>query len=166
MTATLHLICGMAGSGKTTLAKRIEATRNAVRFSPDEWIKRLLADVTDQKENERLRDIVELIQWETAQRLLTLGTSVILENGFWGKSERNSYRDRARALDAKVELHFLDLSGEELWARIKRRNENLPEGSFPITREALTEWMTWFQKPDLEEIKSYDNKCITEQQPD
>jgi hypothetical protein len=34
--ATLHLMCGLPGSGKTTLAERIERESNALRLSP-EW---------------------------------------------------------------------------------------------------------------------------------
>jgi len=36
--STLHLICGLPGSGKTTLSKKIEAETGAIRFCPDEWI--------------------------------------------------------------------------------------------------------------------------------
>ncbi len=147
----------MAGAGKTTRAKQIEAETSAVRFSPDEWIGRLLADPGDRKENERLRDIVEAIQWELAQRLLSAGLSVILENGFWGKGERESYRDTARRLGTKVQLHFLDVPDDELWRRIDQRNKNLPEGSFTVTKDELREWLTWFQKPDAQELKAYDN---------
>jgi len=163
MKPTLHLICGMAGAGKTTLAKKLEASLPAVRFSPDEWIMKLLKDPSDRKENERLRDIVEGIQWETAQGLLSIGASAILENGFWGRSEREAYRDKARSLGARVVLHFLDLSEEELWERVKKRNAALPEGSFSVSRDNIAEWMTWFQKPDSEELATYDRVTKPEQ---
>ena len=39
--ATLFLMCGLPGSGKTTLAKRIERERGALRLTHDEWIARL-----------------------------------------------------------------------------------------------------------------------------
>ncbi len=156
--ATLYLMCGMAESGKTTLAKKLEISREAVRFSPDEWITRLLEDKNDAKESECLRDVVDPLQWETAQRLLSLGMNVVLENGFWGKEEREMYRDTARRLGARVELHYLEVPMEELWRRLDERNENLPEGSFLVTREDLELWLTWFQKPDPEELMTFDNE--------
>ncbi len=155
--ATLHLICGMAGAGKTTRAKQVEAGTGAIRFCPDEWITKLLADIDDRKENERLRDIVEAMQWELAQQLLASGLSVILENGFWGKGEREHYRDTARNLGAKVHLHFLDVPDDELWRRLSERNTDLPDGSFTVNQDELKEWLTWFQKPDADELATYDN---------
>ena len=98
--ATLHLICGLPGSGKTTLAKQLEKSESAVRFCPDEWIADLLLNPNDRKEMDRLRDIVESIQWSFAKRLLALGVDVILENGFWSREERSRFRAEAEAVGA------------------------------------------------------------------
>ncbi|HPF81931.1 MAG TPA: AAA family ATPase, partial [Tetrasphaera australiensis] len=34
----LHLTTGLPGTGKTTLAREIEARDNALRLTPDEWM--------------------------------------------------------------------------------------------------------------------------------
>ena len=39
--ATLHLLFGGVGSGKTTVAKKLERELPAVRFTHDEWTARL-----------------------------------------------------------------------------------------------------------------------------
>lgn len=155
--ATLHLMCGMVGAGKTTRAKQLEAATGAVRLCPDEWIAELLADQTDRAEADRLRDTVEALQWDVAQRLLAAGADVIRENGFWGRGAREDCRDTARALGAQVCLHFLDPPEEELWRRLQERNA-LPEtvGAYRVRREELREWITWFQKPDAAELATYD----------
>ena len=158
--ATLHLICGMAGAGKTTLAKRLERERGAVRLSPDEWITRLMSAPNDRVENEQLRDPVEALQWELAQRLLTQGVDVILENGFWGKDERARYRDRGRELGVKVVLHFLDVPEGELWRRLEARNRERQDASFKVSLEELKKWMSWFQKPDARELATYDQDDV------
>ncbi|MBI5945729.1 MAG: ATP-binding protein [Chloroflexi bacterium] len=131
--ATLFLICGLPGSGKTTLAKQLEALHPTLRLCPDEWITFLLADVTDTVEMDRLRAAVESLQWEVAKRLLTLGLDVILENGFWSQEERASYRSQAKALGARVKLIYLNVDRDELWIRLSKRNENLPPGTFVST---------------------------------
>ena len=92
---TLFLICGLPGSGKTTLAKQLEQTENALRLCPDEWIEPLLLDPNNRQEMDRLRGHIEAIQWELAKRSLTLGMHVILEFGFWSKQEREYFRKEA-----------------------------------------------------------------------
>lgn len=155
--ATLFLICGMAGAGKTTLAKQLERSQSALRLSPDEWIEKIIRDPSDKTEVDRLRDPVEALHWITAQRLLSLGVSVILENGFWSREERITYRAQAKALGARVELHYLDVSKDELWRRLAQRNAKSPEGSFPVTQYELELWLSWFEPPDSEELRTYDN---------
>ena len=53
MAPTLFLLCGLPCSGKTTLARRLERERHALRLTPDEWIAQLLSEDWDQAELER-----------------------------------------------------------------------------------------------------------------
>src|ERR1700730_9936253 len=66
---TLLLLCGLPGSGKTTLAKKLERERHALRLSPDEWLWSLSIDLYD----EAKRTAVEILQWDIAARALALG---------------------------------------------------------------------------------------------
>jgi predicted kinase len=150
--ATLYLICGLPGSGKTTLAREIEASRPALRLCPDDWIATLLADPMDTAELDRLRQPVETIQWELARRALTLGVDVVLEFGFWSREERSYFRSQAEALGARVELRYLEVSRAELWARLSRRNANLPQGTFAVSEAQLDLWSSWFQAPTPDEF--------------
>ena len=150
--ATLFLICGLPGAGKTTLAKELEQCENALRLCPDDWIAQIIADVTDRAELDRLRDPVEAIQWDVARRALVLGVDVVLEFGFWSRAERERFRRGAEALGARVELRYLDVSKEELWARLSRRNADLPPGTFTVSREELDLWWDWFEPPTEDEL--------------
>jgi AAA domain len=76
--ATLFLLCGLPGSGKLTLAKKIERERPALRLTPDEWMERLVGHGYDEEK----RAAIEALQWDIAQRALSLGIDVILESGF------------------------------------------------------------------------------------
>ena len=87
----LHLMCGLPGSGKTTLAKQLSKECNAVRFSPDELLYNLGLDCYD----DEIRIRVEKLQWQLAQELLKSGNSVIFESGFWLKIERDNCRSMA-----------------------------------------------------------------------
>ena len=150
--ATLYLICGLPGAGKTTLARQLESAHSAVRLCPDEWIEALLADRADAAELDRLRDPVEGVQWQLAKRLLRLGVNVILENGFWSREERARYRSQAEALGARVELNYLQVERDELWARLAKRNQALPPGSFAVREDQLDLWMSWFEAPTPDEF--------------
>jgi len=142
---------GLPGSGKTTLAKVLERQHRALRLTPDEWMMPLFG----WGEFENKRDVLEGLLWNVAARTLELGLNVVLDYGLWGRWERTEYRARAEAVGARVELHFLDLSLEELWRRVEARNHNLEPGEVPITLEELTRWFKIFEAPTLEELGSY-----------
>lgn len=149
----LFMICGLPGSGKTTLARELEISQRALRLCADEWIAALMKDIKDIEELDRLRDPVEALQWQMAKRALVLGMDVILENGFWSREERKRYRSEAESLGAHVELKYLALSRDELWERLSKRNANLPAGTFTITKEKLDLWSGWFEPPMSDEFE-------------
>jgi predicted kinase len=146
---TLLLLCGLPGSGKTTLAKKLERERHALRLSPDEWLWSLSIDLYD----EAKRTAVEILQWDLAARALALGVDVILENGFWSRAERDDYRSRAKALGAHVELFFLDVSRDELRTRLDKRNKDLPSAMAHIDAATLDLWWSRFEPPASDELE-------------
>ena len=152
VVARLVLLCGLPGAGKTTLALRLERELPALRLCPDDWMTALGHDLFD----DAARDVVEGLQWHLARRVLELGGTVILENGFWGRAEREERRAVARALGARVELRFLDAPLDELWRRIERRNRQPGWGAAPITRDQLEQWAPHFEPPDEAELALYD----------
>src|SRR5271155_5256558 len=96
----LIIVCGLPGSGKTTLAIALERRLRVIRFAPDEWMDALAIDLYDEEKRAK----VEALQWKLAQKLLALSLNVIIEWGTWGRSERDTLRLGARALGAAVEL--------------------------------------------------------------
>lgn len=152
----LVLMCGLPGSGKTTEARRLAADLGAVRLSPDEWMAALGIDLWD----EETRDRLERVFWDLAQDLLRLGQSVILESGFWLRSDRDEKRTGARGIGATVELHYLEKQLEELSRRLERRAAT-EAGAVRITRADLERFAASFQPPDAEEMALFDGAPVS-----
>ena len=151
---TLHLIVGLPGAGKTTLARRLGRELRALRLTPDDWITTLYGASPSQPALDAARGPVERLQWEVAARTLELGVSVVLDFGFWSRDERDFFRSRAAALNARTQVHPLIVPFDGLWARVERRNVALPPGAFHVTREQLEEWWSLFEAPSDDELET------------
>ena len=145
---TLHIICGMPGSGKTTLAMRLEREEPALRLSPDEWMSRIVRDGYDDERRAAIHDV----QYDIARRVLQLGVSVVLETGFWARNERDAMRTLAREAGAGFRLHYLDVPLDELKRRLAARNSALPPDTFPVDPDVLDDWIRQFEAPTPDEL--------------
>ena len=145
----LVLLCGLPASGKTTLARELAEKYGAVRLNGDEWKLALGIDPFD--DDARVRLETQLLA--LTQRLLALGTSVILEWGFWARVERDDLREMARSLGAAVELRFLDVPYDEL---VRRVVERTAKGGIPITASHMEGYRGVFPPPTDEELSLFD----------
>jgi predicted kinase len=134
--ATAHLIHGGVGAGKTTFAKQLETEPGALRFTHDEWMSALYgADPPEPMFADYYRRVADLMEplW---LRALALGIDVVLDFGFWRRSDRDDVRAKVQAAGADSILHELVCDRAEAWRRVERRNADLG-GSLLITRDTF-----------------------------
>jgi predicted kinase len=146
------LVCGLPGSGKTTLSRRLAAQLGAVRMCPDEWMDALAIDLWDEPARAR----IEALQWAVASDLIRLGVTVIIEWGLWTRRERDALREQVHALGGTVELRYLDVHVEELWRRVEARNAHPAPAWTIIDRPSLLAWSAAFEAPTPAELALYD----------
>lgn len=135
--ATLHLIHGIVGAGKTTLARRLERELRAVRFSPDEWMVALHGNNPPEAVFRPQRERILALVWEQVGRVVRAGVDVVFEGGFWSRASRDDARQRARELGVEYRFYAVTCSVEEARRRTLARNAALPAGTLEITRETF-----------------------------
>lgn len=110
----------------------------------------------EEDEHDARHFLIESMLWDIAARVLVLGANVILDFGFWVKSEREDYRARAAQLGASSEIHFLKVSEDVLLERLARRNARLSQGATYIPEVKFKDCIAFFQPPTPDELERRD----------
>jgi predicted kinase len=146
--ATLFLIVGLPGAGKTTRAKELAAKHRALRLTPDEWMIPLFGDsMADGK-----RFVLEGRLISVGLQVLRLGTSVVLDFGLWGRDERSALRWLARLAGTSCRVVYLPVDKDVQLAWIAHRQATTPHRTFPMTEADVDAWRKQFQMPDAAEL--------------
>lgn len=147
--ATIHLLCGLPASGKTTVARRLEAEHAAVRFTLDEWMLALYdLGPYDDGYGPQADRVKELI-WRTAERFVALGHDVVLDWSQWNRSARSTAVERAQSLGADVVLHYVEAPPAVVEQRLTERNASLPDGVHRIDLDDLRRFAADLFEPPI-----------------
>jgi predicted kinase len=126
MPATLHVIFGPSGAGKTSYAHAFSRRETAVAFVLDEWMAQLFApDMPQPLEYEWMVERVARCEaqiWSAAAGVLATGTSVIFDIGLMRRADRARVREIAEAADLPLQFHFVTAPTEVRRARVAERN--------------------------------------------
>ena len=154
----LTLFCGLPGSGKTTLAKKLEERGNGIRICTDDWQSDLGVEAGAVKDDfhERLQSRL----YKLALELLDNHQDVILEDGLWMARERAEKLADAHKYGAMVTIHVFDLSFDELWHRLDSRNSHQKHDNVHMSKNDLQKCWGLFEKPTIDELKQFDNVYI------
>lgn len=151
-----YLLCGFIGSGKTTFARKLEKETGAIRFTKDEWMVKVFGNnpPKDKFEYDKFHEYdskMAKLATEIALRCLTAGASVIIDDGFWYRKQRNEMRQTLKDIGAVTKLYYINTPVDLMKTRTVKRSENPPEDSFYITEQEFNDYLKMFQPPTDDE---------------
>jgi len=150
--ATLYFICGKMAAGKSTYARGLARTKNAVLLVQDEFLGTLypgeIHSIQDfVRCSARVRDALSL----HIRDLLSRGVSVVLDFPGNTRAQRQWFRELFEGADVEHELHFIDASDELCKRQLRQKSEALPAGSAWTTDGEFDAITAYFQAPAEDE---------------
>ncbi len=128
--ATIHLMFGFMGFGKTTVAKKLEQKYGAVRLTHDEFMVKLYGRNMPYAEFHPNYDKVDEVLWDLAAKIINAGTDVIMDYGFWSHDAREKAYNRAKKITENVVFHLVECDMATAKQRILKRSAENPDELF------------------------------------
>ena len=150
-SATVHLVAGLNGAGKSTHARWLAQTRPAVRFTLDEWMIRLYKISYDHPDYRELREGCTDLIWDTARQVLSTGTDVVLDWNQWSRARRRTWRDKALSAGHEPVLHHVHVPLDTAIARAEQRAIDGSAGAHVLDAAAVRHLASIFEVPTSDE---------------
>ena len=150
--ATAYVVCGFIGAGKTTFARKLEKETGAIRITKDEWITKIFGNNITLDKNfaeydERLTELAK----DIAFKILKSGGDVIIDEGFWAKSQRDDIKKKILNIGAKPILYYVKYPVDKMRERVVNRSKNPSIDSFEISGEMFDSYIKYWQPPEEDE---------------
>ncbi len=146
--ATVYLIAGFIGSGKTTFSKKLEAETGALRFTKDEWMIKVHGNNPKAENFAKFDDLLANLATDIALKCAAHGVDVIIDDGFWFKKQRADILKRIDSIGATVKGYYLRCPKNILEERVLERSKQPSDDSFVIDKEMFTKYYEFFEEPD------------------
>ena len=147
------MTCGVAGSGKTTLARRLEA-QGFVRLSVDQEVWDRFGRHGVDYPPERYAALSETARARVRERLVELvgeGRDVVLDLSLWRRADRDAYKILVEGAGGRWRLVRLVVEPAELRRRLAERAARRDaDAAFEITEELLAAYLAGFEAPEGE----------------
>ncbi|GGD96523.1 AAA family ATPase [Paenibacillus nasutitermitis] len=144
------MMCGVAGSGKTTFAQKLEK-EGFVRLSIDEdiWATHGRFGVDYPEQNyESYKEESEIKLRGVLVNLIQTKHPVVIDFSFWQCQRRNEYKQLIERHGGVWKLIYLKVQRDELRRRLLIRSERFDaNAAFPITEDTLTRFLSGFETP-------------------
>ena len=149
-----YVIVGFIGSGKTTCAKNLEKETGALRFTKDEWVIAIFGHDSTIDGFATYDKRISKLAVDVALYCLKAGNDVIIDEGFWVRSQRDEIRKKLEKAGGKVQFYYVKNTHETMKQRLSKRNQKPTADAFVISEEMYDGYKKYFEEP------SPDEKCI------
>ncbi|MBP3442344.1 MAG: ATP-binding protein [Clostridia bacterium] len=150
----VYLICGKICCGKTTYAQKLCNENNAVLLSVDEITLALFGQHCGDKHDEYVEK-AEKYLLSKSMELIRKDINVVLDWGFWTKTERKAIKEFYKSNNVECELHYVNISDEVWKSRLyKRNNEVLANetSAYYIDDNLAAKFASIFEMPSEVEV--------------
>lgn len=156
--ATVWLLVGLTGSGKTVFAKRLEAG-GVVRLSVDELVfarhGRYGVDYHESEYFAKEAPVAEEVYARLGE-LVAAGRDVVLDLGLWWRADREAAKKLVEDAGGVWRLIYFKVDRGELLRRLHERNRRADANALMVTPQALEDFIARFEPPDGEGEEVFD----------
>ena len=141
------MMCGPAGSGKSTIARELEATgMRRLSFDQEAWQRGIRTMPLSSEAHREIEDDLR----ERLSELVAVGTDVVLDFSFWSRRSRDEYRALLRPLGVEPETYYVATPREVVLERIRRRNHDHGD-DFALDDDLAASYFDHFEPPTEDE---------------
>ena len=148
-------ICGKICSGKSYYSNRLKECENAVILSGDELTSILFDNNLGDKHDEMSVRIWKYLL-KKAEDIIKTDISVILDWGFWAKSDRNYINEYFNSKGIRCEWHYINIDNKSWHKNIDERNQrvlSINDGSdYYLDEGLMKKLLAKWEEPTKDEI--------------
>jgi predicted kinase len=148
------LMCGMAGSGKTTFSQAL-AARGFARLSIDEILWARFGRHGVDYPAADYRNLLERAHAELCDRLAALmaqRTAAVVDSAFWNRADRDHHKALVEQAGCRWQIVYMQTPLELVRSRLSQRNfRHDANAPYVITDDILTRYAAVFEPPHDED---------------
>lgn len=152
--AKVYILCGKICSGKSTYSQQLRKDKKAVILSVDDITLTLLG----QNGGDTLDVYVEKLEqyfFQKSVEIVETGINVVLDWGFWTKTERDFAKQFYGSRGIEYEFHYISINDEEWYCRLDKRNKDVQEkksDAYYVDEGLAEKFKSIFEIPGKDEI--------------
>ncbi len=127
--ATIFLMCGFLGAGKTTVSRQLAKEYDAEYMNVDTHVMQMFSDAEYEHNWEKCFVAAEEDLWQKIVRCARDNKNVVFDVGFWTRKSRDMARMRARQIGITPMVYYVFAPDEILKKRIAQRLGKIAENN-------------------------------------